>query len=82
MTDIVDHSEIAENFYLILSSTFRESLTSLDVLGSVHLQNLIILIILKILIMSLPMVGDKSVGAGGLWLSHRVPSCLIILPAS
>ena len=34
--------------------------------GSVHLQNLIILI------MSLPIFGDKSVGAGGLWLSPCV----------
>ena len=43
--------------------------------GSVHLQNLIILIlIILILKMSLPIFGDKSVGAGGLWLSHTCPS--------
>ena len=43
-------------------------------MGSVHLKNLIILIlIILILIMSLPTFGDKSVGAGGLWLSHTCP---------
>ena len=42
----------------------------------------ILIILILILIMSLPIVGDKSVGANSLWLSHRVPSCLKILPAS
>ena len=41
-------------------------------IGSVHLQSLIILTILIILKMSLPIFGDKSVGAGGLWLSPSV----------